>query len=98
MPNQFNSRVDPDLLAEYLMRGKNREQMVQMAQQVQATPNLCLIPLGADHVYFRVCGTLRKLAIRSLVYYQIHHTAPVFHQCSCDQKRCVNPLHQRVAK
>lgn len=98
MPNQFDSRVDPDILAEYLMRGKHREAMIGLAQQVKATPALCVLPIGPDHVYFRVCGVLKKLAVRSLVYYEIHKTAPVFYQCSCDQVRCVNPDHQRVAK
>lgn len=96
MHNQFNHRVDPDLLAEYMMRGKQREQIEQLTQRAEASPKMCLLPLGASYVYFRVAGVLKKLPVRALVYYRLRGKAPVFHQAACGHKNCVNPEHQRV--
>lgn len=94
MPNQFGHRIDTGLLAAYLVRGSKRDRVCDYVEQVVAKPNLCLLPDGDPYVYMRDAGKLRKLSIRSLVYYAIHGKAPTFWQCSCKNKSCITPNHQ----
>lgn len=94
MPNQFSHRVEPEALAAYLVRGGQRDQVKVYVEQVKSKPGVCLLPDGDPYVYMRDAGKLRKLSIRSLVYYAIHGNAPTFWQCGCKNKSCINPNHQ----
>lgn len=94
MGNQFNDRVDAGLLSEYLARGTQRQKVRQYIAQLQAVPDLCLLPEGSSYLFMRVAGKLRKMSVRSLVYYAMHGKTPVFWPCACKNKSCINPAHQ----
>lgn len=93
-PNQFTHRVEPELLEAYLVRGGQRDRITAYVEQVTAKPGLCLAPDGENYVYMRVAGKLRKISVRSLVYYAIHRKTPTFWPCGCKNKGCINPNHQ----
>lgn len=94
MPNQFDHRIGTELLAAYLVRGGQRDRVSDYVEQTVRNPGLCLLPDDGPYVYMRDAGKLRKLSIRSIVYYAIHGTAPTFWQCGCKNKSCINPNHQ----
>lgn len=94
MPNQFSHRVETELLADYMVRGGQRERIKVYVDQVKEKAGMCLLPDGDPYVYMRVAGKLRKLSIRSLVYYVVQGKAPTFWQCACKNKSCINPNHQ----
>lgn len=94
MPNQFDRRVDTALLAEYMVRGNNRDKILEAVEFFKEKPGMCMVPTDAHVVYMRVAGRLKKFSIKTLVYYAMRGEAPTFHQCSCKNVRCINPWHQ----
>jgi len=92
--NQFTHRVDIELLKTYMVRGGQRERIKVYADQVRAKPGVCLLPDGENYVFMRDAGKLKKVSVRSLVYYVVHGTAPTFWPCGCKNKGCINPNHQ----
>jgi hypothetical protein len=94
MTNQFSERIKPEVLAEYMARGKDRQNILGYCEQITSKPGLCLLPSGSSYLYFRIAGKLHKLGVRSLVYYAMHQKSPVFWPCQCKNKACINPYHQ----
>jgi hypothetical protein len=99
--NQFSARQDLEgagLYAQYMTRGARRNHVLDLVRAVTEQPTLCRLPEYGDYVYLRAGNKQHKIAVRSLVYYAINNTLPVFGPCTCKNRGCVTPAHQNLVE